>query len=67
MSSDLAMAKLNLAGIAMTKNRKREAQVLLKEAEAHDKHNMLAEQLKMMKDNMKRAGKWFRCRPGRQR
>ena len=56
MSSDLAMAKLNLAGIAMTKNRKREAQTLLKEAEAHDKHNMLGEQLKMMKENMKRAG-----------
>ena len=56
MSADLAMAKLNLAGIAMTKNRKREAQTLLKEAEAHDKHNMLAEQLKMMKDNMKKAG-----------
>lgn len=56
MSADLAMAKLNLAGIAMTKNRKREAQQLLKEAEAHDKHNMLGEQLKMMKENMKRAG-----------
>lgn len=56
MSADLAMAKLNLAGIAMTKNRKREAQQLMKEAEGHDKHNMLAEQLKMMKENMKRAG-----------
>ena len=32
MSHDLAMAKLNLAGIAMTKRRKREAQTLLKEA-----------------------------------
>jgi len=56
MSADLAMAKLNLAGIAMTKNRRREAQTLLKEAEAHDKQNMLGEQLKMMKENMKRAG-----------
>ena len=56
MSADLAMAKLNLAGIAMTKNRKLEAQKLLKEAKAHDKHNMLAEQIKMMEQNMKRAG-----------
>ncbi len=56
MNADLAMAKLNLAGIAMTKNRKREAQILLKEAEAHDKHNMMGEQIKMMKENMKRAG-----------
>ncbi len=56
MSSDLAMAKLNLAGIAMTKNRKREAQTLLKEAKGHDKHNMLTEQIKMMEQNMKRAG-----------
>lgn len=55
MSADLAMAKLNLAGIAMTKNRKREAQQLLKEAEVHDKHNMLGEQLKIMKENMKRV------------
>ncbi|WP_035336378.1 hypothetical protein [Dokdonia sp. PRO95] len=56
MDADLAMAKLSLAGIAMSKNRKREAQVLMKEAESHDKHNMLGEQLKMMKENMKRAG-----------
>jgi len=56
MSADLAMAKLNLAGIAMTKNRKREAQQLLKEAKAHDKHNMMADQIKMMEQNMKRAG-----------
>lgn len=56
MKADLAMAKLNLSGIAMTKNRKREAQILLKEAKALDKHNMLAEQIKMMEQNMKRAG-----------
>lgn len=56
MSTDLAMAKLNLAGIAATKNRKREATQLLKEAEGHDKHNMLKDQIKMMKENMKRAG-----------
>lgn len=56
MKADLAMAKLNLAGIAMTKNRKREAQVLLKEAKELDKHNMMGEQIKMMEQNMKRAG-----------
>ena len=55
MSADLAMAKLNLAGIAMTKNRKREAQLLLKEAKGHDKHNMLKEQIKMMEQQMKKA------------
>lgn len=54
MSADLAMAKLNLAGIAMTKRRKREAQMLLTEAKKLDKHNMLGEQIKMMKEQMKR-------------
>lgn len=54
MKHDLAMAKLNLAGIAMTKRRKREAQILLKEAKTLDKHNMLADQIKMMKQQMKK-------------
>jgi hypothetical protein len=54
MKHDLAMAKLNLAGIAMTKRRKREAQILLKEAKALDKHNMLGDQIKMMKQQMKK-------------
>jgi tetratricopeptide (TPR) repeat protein len=56
MSADMAMTKLNLAGIAMTKNRKREAEQLLIEAKKLDKHNMLDEQIKMMKQNMKRMG-----------
>jgi tetratricopeptide (TPR) repeat protein len=56
MDADLAMAKLNLAGIAMTKNRKREAEILLEEAKKLDKHNMMGEQIKMMKQQMKRAG-----------
>ena len=55
MDADLAMAKLNLAGIAMTKNRKREAEILLAEAKQLDKHNMMDEQIKMMKQQMKRA------------
>ena len=56
MDTDMAMAKLNLAGIAMTKNRKREAELLLTEAGKLDKHNMLGDQIKAMKQNMKRAG-----------
>jgi hypothetical protein len=56
MDTDMAMTKLNLAGIAMTKNRKREAEVLLTEAKKLDKHNMLDDQIKMMKQNMKRSG-----------
>jgi tetratricopeptide (TPR) repeat protein len=54
MDQDLAVAKLNLAGIAMTKRRKREATTLLTEAKKLDKHNMLADQIKMMKQQMKK-------------
>ncbi len=56
MSADMAMTKLNLAGIAMTKNRKREAEMLMAEAKKLDKHNMLDEQIKMMKQQMKKMG-----------
>ncbi len=56
MSADMAMTKLNLAGIAMTKNRKREADQLLIEAKNLDKHNMLDDQIKMMKQQMKKMG-----------
>ncbi|MBU2950058.1 DUF2892 domain-containing protein [Tamlana agarivorans] len=55
MDHDLAMAKLNLAGIAFSKRRKQEAQKLLTEATKLDKQGMLTDQIKMMKDNMKRA------------
>lgn len=54
MNQDLAMAKLNLAGIAMSKRRKREAQLLLKEAKKLDKNGMLKEQIQMMKQQMKK-------------
>ena len=54
MDHDLAMAKLQLAGIAMTKRRKREATNLMAEAKKLDKHGMLKDQMKMMKDQMKR-------------
>ncbi len=56
MSADMAMVKLNLAGIAMTKNRKREAELLLAEAKKLDKHNMLTDQIQLMKQQMKKAG-----------
>ncbi|MEC3908364.1 DUF2892 domain-containing protein [Tamlana sp. 2201CG12-4] len=55
MDHDLAMAKLNLAGIAFSKRRKQEAQKLLTEATKLDKQGMLTDQIKMMKQNMKRA------------
>jgi len=76
MKHDLAMAKLNLAGIAFSKRRKQEANTLLSEAKKLDKHGMLTEQIKMMKNNMKRAqmpnqhyqgGKGFRQKPSRRR
>lgn len=54
MKQDEAVAKLNLAGIALTKRRKREATTLLNEAKKLDKHNMLQDQIKMMKQQMKR-------------
>ncbi|MEN8965836.1 MAG: DUF2892 domain-containing protein [Polaribacter sp.] len=54
MDHDLAMAKLQLAGIAMTKRRKREATNLMAEAKKLDKHGMLKDQMKMMKDQMKK-------------
>ena len=55
MDHDLAMAKLNLAGIAFSKRRKIEAQKLLTEAQRLDKRNMLSDQIKMMKAQMKKG------------
>jgi len=55
MDHDLAMAKLNLAGIAFTKRRKQEANLLLAEAQKLDKRGILTEQIKMMKEQMKKA------------
>jgi hypothetical protein len=54
MDHDLAMAKLQLAGISMTKRRKREATILMAEAKKLDKHGMLKEQMQMMKQQMKK-------------
>lgn len=55
MDHDLAMAKLNLAGIAFSKRRPLEAKTLLAEAQKLDKRNMLTDQIKMFKDNMKKS------------
>ncbi len=54
MGHDLAMAKMSLAGILMQKRRKREATILLAEAKKLDKHGMLAGQMKMLKQQMKK-------------
>jgi tetratricopeptide (TPR) repeat protein len=54
MNHDLAMAKMGLAGIYMQKRRKREAQQLLTEAKKLDKHGMLAGQMKMIQQQMKK-------------
>ena len=55
MDHDLAMAKLNLAGIAFSKRRPQEAQKLLAEAQKLDKRDMLADQIKMFKQQMKKT------------
>ena len=54
--SDQALAKLNLAGIALTKGRKREATILLQDVKRLDEKGMLDEQVKFMKQQMKRVG-----------
>lgn len=55
MDHDIAMAKLNLAGIAFSKRRPIEAKQLLTEAQKLDKRGILADQIKMMKDGMKKS------------
>jgi tetratricopeptide (TPR) repeat protein len=54
MDMDLAVAKLNLAGVALSRRRKLEATNLLNEAKKLDKHNMLKDQITMMKEQMKK-------------
>ncbi|MBC5836307.1 DUF2892 domain-containing protein [Flavobacterium muglaense] len=54
MDMDLAVAKLNLAGVAMSRRRKLEATNLLNEAKRLDKQGMLKEQITMMKGQMKK-------------
>jgi len=54
MKHDQAMAKLQLAGIAIAKRRKREAMVLLGDVKKLDTRGMLTDQVKMIKAQMKR-------------
>lgn len=54
MDVDLAVAKLNLAGIAMSRRRKIEATNLIKEVEKLDKQKMLKDQVNMMKTQLKK-------------
>ena len=54
MDLDLAVAKLNLAGIALSRRRKLEATNLLNEVKKLDKQNMLKDQVNMMKQQMKK-------------
>ncbi len=57
MSHNIALAKLSLAGIAMAKRNKREAQMYLSEASKEDKNKLLADQIKMMKGQMAQMDK----------
>jgi hypothetical protein len=52
MSHNTALAKLSLAGIAMAKRNKREAQMYLQEAAKDDKNKLLTDQIKMMKGQL---------------
>lgn len=52
---DRAMAKMSLAGAAMAKGRKQEAEMLLKEAKQLNNQGMFTDQIKMMQEQMKRV------------
>lgn len=53
---DRAMAKLNLAASALAKGKKKEAEVLLKETKKLDSAGILNEQIRILKEQIKRAG-----------
>ncbi|MGB0998924.1 MAG: DUF2892 domain-containing protein [Flavobacteriales bacterium] len=53
-NQDKAMLLLSLAGVAMSKRKKVEAQRLLAQAKKLDEKKMLAEQIRMFKQQMKR-------------
>jgi hypothetical protein len=57
MSHNTALAKLSLAGIAMAKRNKREAQMYIQEATKDDKNKLLADQIKMLKGQMAQMDK----------
>jgi tetratricopeptide (TPR) repeat protein len=62
MTHDKAAAKLNLAMIAMSKQRKKEALLLIVEAKRLDKKGMLAKDIKMVEKAMKQPQKVIRQR-----
>jgi tetratricopeptide (TPR) repeat protein len=55
MDYDKAIAKLNLSMIALAKNRRNEAQVLIAEVKKLDTKHMLKEQIKMVNDALKKG------------
>ena len=55
MDQDKAVAKLNLAMIAMSKNRPREATTLIAEVKKLDKRNILKNEIKMVTQAMKKG------------
>ncbi|MDK7374688.1 MULTISPECIES: hypothetical protein [Weeksella] len=57
---DRAMANLSLAGAAMAKGRRKEAEIYLKEAKRLDDKNMFTDHIKMMQGQMKK----FNFNPG---
>lgn len=52
MDHNIALAKISLAGVAMAKRNKREANRYLDEAKRADKKKLMAEQIKMMRSQM---------------
>ena len=52
---DKAIATMNLAAAALAKGRKQEAERLLAEAKKLDKAGMIEEQIKMLKQQMKKV------------
>jgi len=64
MDHNVALAKLSLAGIAMSKRNKREATMYLQEAKKADKNKLLAEQIKMMQGQMVQLDKTVMQRGG---
>ncbi len=55
MNYDKAVAKLNLAMIALSKNRPKEAQTLIAEVKKLDDKNMLKNEIKMVNDALKKG------------
>ena len=56
LKQDQALAKLSLAGIAISKGRKKEATVLLSDVKRLDEKGVLDEQVKFIKQQMKKVG-----------